>query len=130
KTLARVLPLALPEWRIDPRVGRLFADEGRLVLEQEAAGSCTMLPLFLDLDRARRKQEVTWRQLTVAEERKVQPRDVAVGFRAQVGYEQWLFYRSLMPPASRTVLGQHLICEFFCGRFTIAGETEQLIAVE
>lgn len=130
KPLARVLPLGLPEWRVDPRGGQMFMEAGVLVVEQEVDGSALMAPLFLDLSRRRGKYEGTWRQLTVAEDRRIQPRDVAVGYRAQVGDDQWLLYRSLAPVALRTLLGQHLGVEFYCGRFDDDGESEQLISVE
>ena len=47
----------------------------------------------------------------------VVPRDVAVGFRAQSGDDQWLVYRSLGPAGNRAVLGQNISSEFYAGRF-------------
>jgi hypothetical protein len=44
-------------------------------------------------------------------------RDLAVGFRAQSGADQWLVYRSLGPAANRAVLGQNISSEFYAGRF-------------
>ena len=68
--------------------------------------------------------------MTVAERLQVQPPSVATGFRVQIGSGQWLFYRSLVAPASRSVLGQNVNHEFFAGRFDRDGETEQLVAVD
>ncbi|MEX1223485.1 MAG: hypothetical protein WEA31_02975, partial [Pirellulales bacterium] len=59
KPLVRVLPLGLPEWRVDPRGGQMFMEEGVLVVEQEVEGSSLMAPLFLDLSRRRGKWEGT-----------------------------------------------------------------------
>ena len=59
----------------------------------------------------------TWRQLTVAEHLLPQPREVAVGYRVQLGYDQWLIYRSLAPRGSRSVLGQNVADEFVAARF-------------
>src|SRR5262249_2057648 len=71
---ALVLPLALPEWRIDRRLGTLEAGDDGLTLSQAtAAGRGMYAPLFLDLDTRRMTKPVTWRQLTVAENREVQP---------------------------------------------------------
>lgn len=130
KQQALALPLALPEWRSDPRGGTLALNDGRLELRQLGAGSSLYAPLFLDLDRRRRKRPVTWRRLTVADGRAIQPADVAAGYRVQIGAEQWLIYRSLAPRKARTVLGQHVSTEFLLGRFTRRGEVQQLLEVE
>ena len=71
----------------------------------------------------------TWRQLTVAEDLEIIPRDQAVGYRVQVGIEQWLFYRSLVPTTCRSLLGQHLGCEFLCARFLHDGTAEPLVEI-
>ena len=59
-----------------------------------------MASLFIDLRKDRFVRPVTWRQLTVAENLSIQPADVAVGYRVQIGADQWLFYRSLAPRAT------------------------------
>ena len=86
--------------------------------------------MFIDLKTRRFDKELTWRNLTVGERLEIQPGDVAVGYRVQVGRRQWVIYRSLAPPANRTVLGQNLSTEFFIGRFLPNGETEELIQVQ
>jgi hypothetical protein len=129
--LGAVLPLALPEWRTDPQGGALQAVDGRLELRQHAAGRALACPLLLDLRPERSLAQLTWRQLTVAQSLEIQPRDVAVGYRAQCGMDQWLFYRSLARRANRTVLGQNTSSEFFAGRFLApSGEVEQLVEIE
>ncbi|HEX2475096.1 MAG TPA: hypothetical protein VHK01_10135, partial [Lacipirellulaceae bacterium] len=129
KLQAAVLPLALPEWRIDPRGGALVEEHGRLVLTQESTGRAMCCPLFFDLKPTRARKERTWRQLTVAEWMEVLPRDVAVGFRAQSGRAQWLFYRSLGPSGNRTVLGHNIAGEFCAGRFR-SGKFEEWLEIE
>ena len=59
-----------------------------------------------------------------------QPAAIAVGYRVQVGRAQWLFYRSLAPPANRSVLGQNLTAEFFAGRWNRDGSITELIRIE
>ena len=59
----------------------------------------------------------TWRQLTIAEELRIQPRDIAEAYRLQINRDQWVFYRSLTPCTRRTVMGLHLNTEFYAGRF-------------
>jgi len=130
KQQSLVLPLALPEWRIDPRRGALSLNDGRLDLWQSTFGGALYAPLFFDLDRRRRNRPFTWRRLTVANERVIQAEHVACGYRVQIGREQWLIYRSLAQRRPRTVLGHHVSTEFLLGRFTRRGQVEQLLEVE
>jgi hypothetical protein len=123
------MPLALPEWRTAKVDGVLEAGGSGLELRQRVRASRLYAPLFVDLDRKRMRKQRTWRQLTVAEKLEVQPPSVAVGYRVQVGDEQWLFYRSLTPPANRTLLGQNLFNEFFAARFDRHGEAEELVGI-
>lgn len=115
--LARVLPLALPEWRIDPRVGDLSLSDCRLRLQQRTRARAMACPIFFDLSRQRAQQPCTWRQLTIAEWLVIQPPDVAVAYRAQSGDRQWVVYRSQAPRANRTFMGQNLSSEFLVARF-------------
>jgi hypothetical protein len=129
--LAKVLPLGLPEWRTDPRIGELSAVGEQLQVVHERPGKNLSCPLFFDLDPKRIGKECTWRQLTVAESLVIQPHDVAVGYRIQCGKAQWLVYRSLASPANRTVLGYNLSIEGVVGRFlSPSGAVEELLQVE
>ena len=131
KTMARVLPLALPEWRVDCRFGELTAGKVHLQLEQQRPGHNLACPLLIDLKRSRAGKPCTWRQLTVAESLEIQPHDVAVGYRAQCGRDQWLIYRSLAAKANRTLLGQNLSSECLVARFLApAGEIDELVEIE
>lgn len=131
RTLGRVLPLALPEWRIDPRYGELAMVDGSLQLMQQRPGRNLACPLLVDLDRQRARKQCTWRQLTVAQALEIQPHDVAVGYRAQCGKDQWMFYRSLADAANRSLLGQNISCECLLARFlSPSGEIEDLLEIE
>ncbi len=130
RTRAAVLPLSLHEWRSDSRGGSLAEENGQLVLTQETDGSAMCCPLFFDLDKNRTKKERTWRQLTVAEWMEVLPRDAAVGYRAQSGQDQWIFYRSLGPVGNRTFLGQNIAGEFSAGRLLDSGKYKEWIEIE
>lgn len=127
---AVVLPLGLAEWRSDPRGGTLEQRAGRLTLMQETNGAAVCCPLFFDFHRDRAAEERTWRQLTVGEELEIVPRDRAVGYRAQTGDSQWIFYRSLSPAANRSVLGQNIAGEFSAGRFFHTGKYQEWIEIE
>lgn len=130
KKHATVLPLALPEWRAEFCHANLAGEGGRLSLEQAALGRGLFAPLWIDLDPKRSRRPLTWRQLTVAENLQVVPRDVAVGYRVQVGREQWLIYRSLGRWGNRSVLGQNYATEFVCCRFLPSGKTQDILAIE
>ena len=131
KPAGLVMPLGLPEWRTDSSRGNLQVDsDGKLVLTQSAEGKAMCAPLYVDLQPKRFDKPLTWRQLTVAEKLEIQPADVAVGYRAQVGKAQWFFYRSLAPAANRTLLGQNLSHEFVCAKFKSDGTLDELIEIE
>jgi len=127
---ALVLPLALPEWRAGPPVGSLAVTADGLELCQTAKGCSMFAPLFFDLKPRRMTRRLTWRQLTVAEARQVQPHDVVVGYRVMVGKQQWLIYRSLREAGNRTLLGHNLSTEMLVARFRRDGEVETLLEIE
>jgi hypothetical protein len=130
KPVARVLPLALAEWRADPRGGELQSAGRALELALTGHGANLCCPLFFDLKPTRLKKPFTWRRLTVAEHLEIQPPSTAVGYRVQCGRDQWLFYRSLSQVANRSLLGENVSGEFLAARFTRDGETEELIQIE
>jgi hypothetical protein len=126
-----VLPLALAEWRSEASPGALAVQNGRLELRQTASGAPRLFaPLFIDLAPRRFSRPYTWRRLTVAENRQIVPNESAVGYRVQVGGQQWLFYRSLGPRGNRTLLGHNLVTEFLAARFNRDGVAESLLEIE
>ncbi len=138
--LARILPLALPEWksveivdsqnRATGRVGgTLDVENGCLVHRLWAKGSGLFAPLVFDLSPARMKQPYTWRQLTVGENLQGVPRDLAAGFRLQFGKNHYLLYRSMTSTANRSVLGHNLVSDLLFARFTPAGQVEPILEV-
>lgn len=126
---ARLIPLALSEWRAGAAGGVLRQVGTTLQLEQRGCGARLFAPLFVDLDPRRLAKPVTWRQLTVAERLAAQSRDVAVGYRVQVGDRHWLVYRSLADRGNRTVLGQNFSTTFVLARIR-DGQAEKLIEIE
>ena len=89
-----------------------------------------LAPLFVDLRPGRMTRRLTWRHLTVAEDLRAQPSDVAVGYRVMIGKHQWLIYRSLGPTGNRTLLGHNLTTEMLVARFDRDGEVEPLVEIE
>ena len=130
----RVLPLALPEWQTAEPTGlvsgTLTTADGTLVLQQKSIGRSLCAPLFFDLDTDRLGKRYTWRQLSVGEDLQRVREDRAVGYRVQLGQDQFLLYRSLTSLASRTVLGHNLIDDFCFARFDPETGVDPLIAVE
>ena len=130
RTLGTAYPLGLPEWREDTGAGILGTCDGQLQLEMSQVTQRLYAPLCFDLSKKRLAKKRTWRRLTVAEKLHIQPSDVAVGYRLQIGKEQWFLYRSLAPPANRSVLGQNTAFEFVFGRFNQDGTLEEIIEIE
>lgn len=134
KAAATVLPLSLPEWRTADDAGELAAagkgPQRAIQLRQAATGRGLHAALFVDLDPRRQRSPLTWRQLTVAENRRRMPPDAAVGYRVMIGRRQWLFYRSLAPRGNRTLLGHNLSTEMLAGRFSGEGKVETLVEIE
>ena len=125
-----VVPLGLPEWRVDPRGGELTLQRGELVLSHAAVGRNLCNPVMLDFKARRFTKQRTWRQLTVASHLQIVGPDVAVGYRFQSGKQQWIVYRSLDQAANRSLIGQNYSSESFIGRFLPTGEVEEYWEVE
>ncbi|MBB3206418.1 hypothetical protein FHS27_002227 [Rhodopirellula rubra] len=131
KRRALVMPLAANEWR----VGRsdcqaTVSDDQHLVVTTVGRGA-VYSPVWIDFQTGRFRRKRTWRQLTVAEELSIIPREVAAGFRVQVGSEHWVVYRSMSGRGPRSVMGKHLIADFFAARFHPGdGGMEELVTVD
>jgi hypothetical protein len=126
----RVLPLALPEWRTATAAGALDEDGDVLRLRGDGVGGRYSFPVWFDLDPDRSELPLTWRPLSVADQRQNLKAHEAVGFRVQVGLEQWLLYRALDTPRNRTLLGCNVACEFLVGRLRRSGEVSRTLEIE
>lgn len=126
----RVLPLALPEWRAAAAAGFLEEDGDVVRLRGDGEGGRYSFPVWFDLDPDRADLPLTWRPLSVADQRQNLKRHEAVGFRVQVGPEQWLLYRALDTPRNRTLLGCNVACEFLIGRLRRSGEVSRTLEIE
>lgn len=126
-----VLPLSASEWRLGASAATLKAtDDGHLVLSARGFHRLNA-PLWFDFQQRRFNRKRTWRQLTVADELRIVKPSESVGYRIQVGSQQWMVYRSLGEAACRSVLGKHLIADFFSARFDPSdGSLEELVTVD
>jgi hypothetical protein len=127
-TRGLALPLALNEWQGAGR-GRFSANADGLELQQEGFGR-VYAPVWLDCDPTRAGGSLTWRQLTVADTRRILPAHQAVGFRIQAGPRQWLVYRALDEARNRTLLGCNVSSEFLLGRVRRSGTVRRLLELE
>ncbi len=131
KRRGMVIPLAAGEWRVGPTNATLKTTrDHHLVLSARGTGRL-YAPIWFDFQQRRFKRKRTWRQLTVADQLRIVGDGEAVGYRVQVGSEQWLIYRSLLDRRCRSVLGKHLIADFYSARFdTGDGSLEELVTVD
>lgn len=127
----RVVPLALPCSRVFSTPHQFSAVDGQLQLQQVVQGRGLIAPLAFDWHPQRRTKDVDWRTLTVTENARVVPGDVAGGYRLRIGKAQWLFYRSLKKSSwARAVLGHHTFNETVIARFNTQGEVDPLLMME
>ena len=125
-----VLPLSFPEWKTENRSQEFKFEEDRFAVEQQVSGLGMSVPLIVDLSPKRSMQPRTWRRLTVAEQMQTVGSDIAVAYRVQIGKQQWLFYRTLAEPESRTFLGQNLDDDFYVERIDLEGTIESILEIE
>lgn len=128
--ITRLFPLALPEWRAAASSGDLRTERRDFVWSLSSRGRTLFSPIWIDLDRGRSRQRLTWRRLTVGEGLRPVPNEVAVGYRLAVGQKQWLIYRALAARGNRTLLGHNLSTEMLVARFGRDGEVDSLIEIE
>ncbi|MBQ9875055.1 MAG: hypothetical protein IJM30_11395 [Thermoguttaceae bacterium] len=133
ENLAGIFPLALPEWKADKSRGELVAKKRPFGLELTSRrnGGSLVSALLIDLNARRVARPRSWRPLTVGENMEVAPEDSAVGYKIQLGREQYLLYASTSPrPAIRSVLGRNLLSDFMFGKFTAKRGVEPIVDVE
>ncbi|MDR1484284.1 MAG: hypothetical protein LBT09_05630 [Planctomycetaceae bacterium] len=107
----RVVPLALSAVKF------LNADKNGISICQNFGGLSMLIPLFFDFKLSRLGKTILWRELTVGENLEKVTTDKAAGYRIKIDKDQFLLYRSLTSPASRTLLGHNLIDEFCYAKF-------------
>lgn len=122
------MPLALPEWRAGGGKGDFVSKDGTLSLSQQGMGRL-FAPLWLDVESRRLGEQLTWRQITVADARINVPPSMASGHRVQVGLDQWLLYRALDASRNRTLLGFNTSGEYVLGRITPDGTVQRTIEI-
>jgi hypothetical protein len=130
-----VLPISLPALLYETDKGRFRASDGekgrRLSLRLASHGRRCWLPLLVSWDPVRHRKRLSWRVLTVVENSKVCPADVAVAVRVSWGRaETYVIYRSLARPAPRSFLGFQTKAKLFLGQFDPDGLVKPLVSVD
>ena len=131
KSQCMMIPLSASEWRVGQTSATLrVTDDHHLLLTANSKGAL-YAPLWMDMQRRRLKRKRTWRQLTVADELRIVGKAEAVGYRVQAGSEQWMLYRSLGQSRCRSVMGKHLVADFYAARFHASdGSFEEVVTVD
>ncbi|MGB7342791.1 MAG: hypothetical protein WBD20_01130 [Pirellulaceae bacterium] len=128
---ALAIPLSASEWRTGQTDTTLRVTDDDHLLLSSKGNDRLFVPLWFDFTRRRFKRKRTWRQLTIADDLRIVRHNEAAGFRIQLGSEQWLLYRSLHGSRTRSVLGKHLIADFYAGRFYMNdGSVEAIVSVD
>lgn len=128
---AMAIPLAAGEWRVGPTPSTLGVSDRGALLHSCKGNGRLYAPLWIDFAPRRFKRKRTWRPLTVVNDLRLCPPSEAVGYRIQLGSEQWVVYRTLGDSACRSVLGKHLIADFFASRFDMTyGDHDALVTVD
>ena len=105
-------------------------DDG-LELSVNPRGRRCWLPIVVSWDAQRHRKRLSWRVLTVSEQSRACPPDVAFAVRISWGRDDTLVvYRSFGPPAPRAFLGHQTKARFLVGKFTYEGSVEPLLSVD
>jgi hypothetical protein len=130
---AQVLPLALPCLPYETDRGTFGATAGGagLALKQMPRGRRCWMPLLVSWDGLRHRKRLSWRVLTVSEDARICPPDLAFAVRVSWGRDEtYVLYRSLGTPGLRAFLGHQTRARFLVGRFTGDGTVEPLVSID
>ena len=126
--MPRCLPLALPclPYETDRGQFRAMPTASGLSLKQMPRGRRCWMPLLVSWDGMRHRKRLSWRVLTVSEDAKICPPDLAFAVRVSWGRDEtYVLYRSLGPPALRAFLGHQTRARFLSAQFTEEGRSSR-----
>ena len=131
RTSARVVAIGLSRLAGHADRGTFAAEGGRLRLGQRHEGRRSWLPLLASWDPLRNRRAIHWRTLTVAEKSRACLPETAFAARVAWGRgETLLIYRSLAPPALRSVLGHQTRARFLVALFSQEGNVTPIVKVD
>lgn len=109
----------------------LSVENGRLTLDSRAGGPRVWLPLVFAWNPDLFSKPVRFQTLTVAENARVRPPEIARAVRIAWGNgESIVVYRSLARPARRTFLGHQTTARFLVGYFQADGRVEPIVQID
>jgi len=125
------VPLALPARNYPTERGGCEPHDRFILLKQPRAGRRTWLPLLLSWDRARLARTLHWRSLTVTENGKIVPPELASAVRVSFGRgETYLIYHSHGRSGLRAALGHCTAKRFLIGRFQSDGSIDPIVELD
>ncbi len=130
KNRLSLIPVSMPEWRVQYSHGRIEPTADSIGMVYEIPAARLYQAVLIDLDARRSAKPLSWSPLTVGENLQKVPIDQAMAVRVQLNREQFLLYRSLTAPSSRTFVGQNVYADFYWGRFQPNGSAESMIMIE
>ena len=120
--------VAVPLWAPEHGPESSTREEGSIGF---AAPGRAFAPWLLSWHESRARKLARWRPLTVSEQSKAVPPEVAFAARAWWGPGDGLVvYRSLEPPARRTFLGYQTEARFVVGLFDAEGNLKPLLSLD
>lgn len=132
--VTRLFPLGLPSFDQDQSAHgdlRFYADLRKVSFRVVSTTSTLFCPLLFDFNRRRALRDFSWTPLTVGENLTVADKKDAFGAKLQLGAEQYVLYASTSErPAVRSILGRHLLSDFFFGKFISTRGVHPLVEIE
>lgn len=128
KPIAHIIPFFFENIAATQKTSQHYEDAVQTVFSK--TGTALFAPLLIDYDPVRMKKPVIVRRLTVAKQGTSVPNDDALGFRVQLGKDQFIVYQTLNEKAVRTVLGLHLISDFVLGKFYKETGPQTIVGIE
>jgi len=127
----RVFPWSSPQNRIDRGAETTRQVDGSLQLDVTGSASGLYSATLFDWSDSRRDEPADWQRLTVSEDGRYIPPEIASAYRLRLGKKQWVVYHSLTKPQiPRTALGIHTGNETVIAEFAADGEIKTLVEVE
>lgn len=128
KALARLVPFSFENTEFDEN--KICGSDQSIQMLLSGKGTSVFAPVIIDYDTSRIKKPATVRRLTVAEKGVPVSEEKALGFRVQLGKDQYIIYQSLGGNEVRTVIGLHLLSDFVLAKFDKETGPHSLIDIE
>lgn len=116
-----LMPLTLTSSKKGEAHQSIKVEKKQLILQQRFQGNAFFAPIAVAFSKKNQGKPVSWFPLTVGRNMKNVTGVEATGTRMVIGRQQYLIYRSFQDVVPRTVLGHHLVSDFFFAKFSKKG---------